>query len=80
MSILCEALRAKVTNYLTNNFYPDASKTMVDGFCSNFQESSKRCSIMVNPSIYFIQEDLLLPSYILYILYYYIYYINFITT
>ena len=48
MSILWEALRAKVTNYLTSIFYPDASKPMVDGFCSNFQGSSRICS-MVHP-------------------------------
>ena len=48
MSILYAALRAKVTNYLTSFFYPDASKTMVDGFCSNFLGSSRICS-MVHP-------------------------------
>ena len=40
MSTLCEALRAKVTNYLTLIFYLEASKPMVDGFCSKFQGSS----------------------------------------
>ena len=29
LSILCEALRAKVTNYLRSIFYPDASTAMV---------------------------------------------------
>ena len=48
MSILWEALRAKVTNYLTSIFYPDASKPMVDGFCSNIQGDSRICS-MVHP-------------------------------
>ena len=43
-SIVCEALRAKVTNYLTGNFYPDASKAMVDGFCSYPQESFRTFS------------------------------------
>ena len=38
MSILWEALRAKVTNYLTPIFYPDAFKPMVVGFVQNFRE------------------------------------------
>ena len=41
-------LRTKVTNSLTSILYPDASKPMVDGFCSNFQGSSRICS-MVHP-------------------------------
>ena len=34
----------KLQNYLTSIFYPDASKPMVDVFCSNFQGSSRICS------------------------------------
>ena len=34
---------------MTSNSYPDASKAMVDGFCSNSQGSSRRC-LIVNPS------------------------------
>ena len=50
ISMLCKALRSKVTNYMTSNFYLDASKAMVDGFCPKFQESSRICS-MKYPSV-----------------------------
>ena len=38
MLIHCEALRAKVANYFTSTFYPDAFKPMVVGFVQNFRE------------------------------------------
>ena len=51
MSILCEALIAKVTNYLILIFHPDASKPMFDRFRSNFQGSSKIYSMVHTRSL-----------------------------
>ena len=58
MSILCETLTAKVATYMTRPFYPDGAKAMVDGFCANLQESSRRCSHVNTSSL---KETILEP-------------------
>ena len=43
MSTLCEALRVKLANYLTSNFYPDrpTSKAVVDEVFEIFRKVSE---------------------------------------